>query len=312
MAGAPWMLRKGRANQLTVLTFHRISNEKDFFFNPIRPADLEQLLTYLMKHYSIIGFKSVNDKTSKPKLILSFDDGYYDFVENALPILVKYNLPCNLNLVNACLNSNGIIWTQVLNDVFNYLKDNSITDDKIIEKYSPGFDHSGRNWMNYYLSFFRALLNTKKTERNSILDELLKEYPARKTYRMMNWNDAALCTRSDVEIGSHSYTHDSLKTLGSYEEIKLEIDQSIAEIQAKLNMKVNIMAFPNGQYNQMVLDVCASNGLNYVLASDNKTTPLTGLKDKTAVVERIHMVGESVPEMILRSELFHARLRSFV
>lgn len=309
MGGLPWALRKAKGDQLTVLSFHRITNEEDFFFSPIRPEDFERLLHYLIKHYSIIGFKDVDKDTPKPKLILSFDDGYYDFVENVLPLIIKHKLSCNMNVVNACLNNNHIIWTQQLNDLFNYLRTNSIVDSKIIEKYSPGFAQCGGDWIRYHTLFFRVLLNMKKTERDSIINELLSQYPARQTYRMMNWTDAALCVQHGVEIGCHTYTHDSLKTLRSEVEIDTEVKRSVDELEARLKIRVNIVALPNGQYNEQVLNVCAKNNIDYVLASNDKTTSKEAMTEKGALIGRIHMIDESVPAMILRSELFHGRLR---
>src|SRR5689334_14309883 len=105
-------------NSLTVLSLHRISPDIDFFWQPIHPDTFDQLLKYVKKHYEVICFRDLNSlpKTNaRPYLILSFDDGYYDYIEYALPLLKKNNLPSNHNLVVSCLESNQLIWTQRLN-----------------------------------------------------------------------------------------------------------------------------------------------------------------------------------------------------
>lgn len=109
--GIPSLLRLKKNGFLTVLCLHRISDERDFFFNPIQVKTFELLINYLSKYYTIIPFFDAEKKTLKPKLILSFDDGYYDFIEHAMPILKKKGLPANHNIVNDCVNNNATIWT---------------------------------------------------------------------------------------------------------------------------------------------------------------------------------------------------------
>src|SRR5690554_3053054 len=120
--GGAKALRFLNRDVISVLCLHRISNDLDYFFDPIKPSEFEKLVNYCNKYYSITTFSAINEKTEKPKLIFSFDDGYYDFLENAIPILNRYNLPSNHNFVNSCLNSNTTIWTQKVNDIFNHLR----------------------------------------------------------------------------------------------------------------------------------------------------------------------------------------------
>ena len=93
--GVPSILRIGKSNQLTILSLHRVSPERDFFFDPIDPIVFRKLLKYVQKHYKVISFQELEDisiiKSKKPLLILSFDDGYVDFYEYALPILTDFN-----------------------------------------------------------------------------------------------------------------------------------------------------------------------------------------------------------------------------
>ena len=141
------LLRMSKKNSITVLSLHRISEERDFFFNPIKPSTFVKLLEYCCKYYEITTFEDVHKPSAKAKLILSFDDGYYDFIEFAMPIMKKMGIPSNHNIVNSCANSNEVIWTQKLNDVFNFMKINDITNDNIIKTTST---FQG-NWMQYYL-----------------------------------------------------------------------------------------------------------------------------------------------------------------
>src|SRR5258705_10541707 len=94
--GGTRILRTQKKNKITVLNLPRITPEQDFFFKPITPAHFESLLKYVAKHYNVItigeihSLQTARERKQKPYLILSFDDGYYDFMEYALPLLIKY------------------------------------------------------------------------------------------------------------------------------------------------------------------------------------------------------------------------------
>src|SRR5690554_1611482 len=203
--GGAKILRSLKGDKITVLCIHRISDDYDFFFDPIKPKEFELLVKYCIKHYSIVSFSQINTKTEKPKLIFSFDDGYYDFIENAIPILDKYKLPSNHNFVNACLNDNQVIWTQKINDVFNHIRNNSIHNDIIINEITGAFDG---NWWKYYMNLLNHLFENESSQRNKIIDTLIKKYNIKSNYRMMDWDDLKLCKeKHNVEIGSHTYNH---------------------------------------------------------------------------------------------------------
>lgn len=308
--GVPALLRKAKGRDITVLCFHRVSRERDFFFDPVDPESFEKIVQYCSKNYHITSFARVNEPASKPKLILSFDDGYYDFMENVVPVLVKYNIPCNHNLVNSCLSHNTTIWTQQLNDIFNHLRTNHITDNKTIAETSGPFTN---DWFAYYNAFFQKLLTLKKEERDDILGSLLAAYKLKPAYRMMNWEDASLCAgKYQVEIGCHTYTHDCLATLDTREELDAEIGRSLEELEARLGNKISLFAPPNGRYNQATLDYLKEKGIEHILILDDKTAVPASLQTKGTLVSRINMGNEPLPLMILRAEQFHAKLKKLL
>ena len=308
--GIPYLLRRSKRNNVTVLNFHRISDEHDFFFPPIKPMLFEKLLVYCMKHYSIISFEMINEETEKPKMILSFDDGYYDFIEYAIPILNKYKIPSNHNLVNICLNENEPIWTQVMNDIFNHMKLNSIIDDDIVMEYGTSFQNANKNWISYYNSFFQYMLKLNKSKREEVLEKLIHRYSIKNSSRMMSWDDARLCLNSyQVEIGSHSYSHDNLSSTTNHETYNYEIKKSIDELEEKLKTKINIIALPNGQFNKSCIDYCHQLTVKNVLLVNDQLNEVSDVNNNFNLINRVYLVNESIEEMILRVELFHSKIK---
>lgn len=306
--GVAKILRTLRGDQITVLCLHRISNDFDFFFDPIKPTEFELLVKYCMKHYSIISFSNIHTTTSKPKLIFSFDDGYYDFMENAIPILSKYNLPSNHNFVNSSLNNNQVIWTQKVNDIFNYLKNSLIVDDEIINELSGNF---GNNWWKYYMGFLNHLFESDSGQRDKIIDTLIKKYNIESNYRMMDWNDLKTCKeKHNVEIGSHTYNHVTFNNQTKAEVIDLEIGKSIEELENYLQEKINIVSLPNGKFNDLTMNYIQNKEIEFVLLVNDKFNKTTNLTDNFNPINRIYLIQEPSNEMILRMEGLHAKIKA--
>lgn len=304
--GASRVLRNMKGESVTIVSLHRISNEQDYFFDPIKPEVFEELLKYCLQHYHITTFEKIEEWSAKPKLILSFDDGYYDFIEYALPVISKYGVPCNHNLVNACLNKGQIIWTQRMNDVFNHLKSNYITHDELVEKYGSRFNG---NWWAYYINFFYKMLSLGKEERNAVINALTKKYDIRKTYRMMTWDDVKYCVENfNVEIGCHTYNHESLNSLVEKQELDNEVGLALREMREKLNLPINILSLPNGQFNETVIEYAKQAGVKYLLLVNGEINKMKSLKSDFNMINRINLINEDMKQIILRIELFHTKL----
>ncbi|MGV0961452.1 MAG: polysaccharide deacetylase family protein [Limnohabitans sp.] len=106
---------------MTILTFHRVSNEPDVLWPPMRVYVFERMMAFLAKETAVVSLESLpwlGTYPDKPLVCISFDDGYLDFYENALPILQKYGLPCHHNICPGLIDAGKLPWTA---DVSHYL-----------------------------------------------------------------------------------------------------------------------------------------------------------------------------------------------
>ncbi len=318
--GVTKTLRSRKKNKLTVLNLHRVSPEKDFFFRPLPPGQFESLLQYISKHYNVTTFSEFESanvsgkKNAKPFLILSFDDGYYDFIEYALPLLVKYDLPSNHNIVNTCVNNNEIIWTHRLNNIFNHAMERNIDRAwPMPDGTSFSLATSNNNWTQLYFPVFKTLLNTPYQERLQWISEMEKEFSTTVNCPMMNWDHINECTRHKVEIGSHTYHHDVLSTITNYNDLLNEIKRSKEEIEIHIKQPVSILALPNGQSNKDIEKACAEAGIKDILLVDEKATDMNSIgPGKINLISRINIIEEDPAIMYLRTELFHSKFRKYV
>ena len=315
-AGMPAILRLSKRNHLTILCLHQISEDADFFFNPIKPRAFEKLVKYLLKHYTIIGFNDLADlkkPLTKPALILSFDDGYYDFYENALPILDKYKLISNHNVVTECADTNAVIWTQRLNYIFNHCRENDIEPKFDGDDLTFGKPASNQDWLNYNLKTLKRLLQMPRAERMKLIGEKENALSLAPAYRMMNWREIAECAKHRVEIGSHTRTHDALPTISDRESLEFEIVESKTEIERHIGKTVDILALPNGQGSKSIDEAARAAGYKHLLyVNDGVNEFPDNSGSRMNVYERILLVDESPAEMVLRTEMFHSKARKYI
>lgn len=82
-----------------VLMYHMVTEDKDFF--AVTPAQLRTQLETISHCADIVPLADIvalaKGKRFKRDIVaLTFDDGYRDFIENALPILHEYGAPATL------------------------------------------------------------------------------------------------------------------------------------------------------------------------------------------------------------------------
>ncbi len=89
--------------RMTVLLYHSISNSSDFF--AVSPDMFERQMQYIAKYGAPVPLSRAfahaqGDAVTRDSVAITFDDGYKDFVTNALPILEKYNIPATVFLLS--------------------------------------------------------------------------------------------------------------------------------------------------------------------------------------------------------------------
>lgn len=310
--GLHHLLRRSKRGTLTVLSLHRVSPDRNHFWNPIQPQRFEKLLEYVSKNYKVISFSELTEvqgSDGQPLLILSFDDGYLDFYEYALPLLRSYGLPSNHNIVIDAAEHGKLIWTERLNLIFQHCLDKGLDFEMQLDDRNYRKERISNDSMPFYLEIFRMLLALSEEERSAHLDDLENRYPYTERREMMSWDQLRECLDAQVEIGCHSWTHPNLNTLKE-EALQMELFDSAKRLEERLGIHVDIMAPPNGQLNQKVEGFLEDSSYRYVLKVDDQVNELPlGLSSGPHYISRINMIDEPISEMILRLEGLHYRFR---
>ncbi len=288
-------------SKILILNFHRISDEHSPAYPPIPVKVFDQILGYLKKRFSIIPLEEVHYSSSgkKSRLVITFDDAYLDFYENALPLLVKYNIPAVQNIITQCAESGKPMWTQRLN---------KLVEAYFHEKREVELSNSGviypdeirrKDTEGVALLLYRRLLDN--LGREEILTDLSEQLGTKyKETKMMRWQHIREAMEKGVNVGSHTHNHQNL-TLIKEEQLKFELEYSAQLIKEKTGMNPSVVAFPNGQYNQRVVEAAKKTGYQYLLAVDEKSyKPRKNASEDAVILPRFNIYNVSFWKSFLR------------
>lgn len=262
-----------KQNVIPILSLHRVSPRPNYFWSPLTPVLFDDMLTFLKKHFHLVTLHEIDEINSKkPKLVLSFDDGYYDFIEYAMPILDKHGVKANHNIIPSQLLGEKALWNIALYDFFQAAPPSLLKEVRF-----NGFDakaYIGRNVNKIKLGLHasRALKKLTCAQRAPIIHHLetrffsqLGPYETTRMIRLHEMNDLL----NYHEIGVHSYWHNNMGN----ESMEYFIDDfklCQAFFQNNSFPPLDIYAFPNGSYRQEQIDYLKNNHIKHVLLVDDQ------------------------------------------
>lgn len=250
--------------RLIILNLHRISDQINPYYSSLTPKLFEDLLKFISQHFNVVTFEelSYSGPSDKPYLILSFDDGFYDFFEVVLPLLERYRFKANLNVIPACLDSGLPVWDVALTDILNAAPISLVTRLKL-----PGFSYavSESNKAYFALALTKYLKNKNKVERQVCWEEILSLFSHVDVYptRMLTKSDL-LSFAGEHEIGVHSYSHETMGVESDDFFIK-DFFNCKDYFYNQLKLPLFIYSFPSGSYRVEQIDFLLSQGIKNVL-----------------------------------------------
>jgi peptidoglycan/xylan/chitin deacetylase (PgdA/CDA1 family) len=237
-----------------VLMFHRVLPEKQItipnaystFGTLISQEYFENVLSCLTE--SGFQFVTVSELTSRgntDKLVaLTFDDGYSDNFEFALPILQKYNATATFFPVVSPCKDNSVLPL----DIYYQCVDEMDLEDKERAEYITGITKKNFYW-------------TEPEKQLNMLHSLFKALPQKSRVSYMSAEQIKELSDIGFEIGSHGMTH-SLLTANYMNEQKTlyELQESKQWLEAVTGLPVNAYCFPAGCYNSKMIELAKEVG----------------------------------------------------
>ena len=262
--GNPLMLRRRldrvrSAGVTTILNLHRVASEDGSSYPPLAPALFEELLGFVTREFSVVSFAELGEHSSRLKLVLSFDDGYRDFVTHAVPAMKRHGVRANQNIIPKCVET-GLPPLNVLAQDFVGKAPRELVVGLNVPSYSGPRDRGFGAHLSHFLKM------RPQAEQERLADVLVPQFFAWDGFNptpMMN-ADEVRNVAADHEIGAHSFVHASME-FETDDYLQADVKRCADWFGEKLSLPMRIYAFPNGSCRQGQADKVLGQGVDHVL-----------------------------------------------
>lgn len=253
------ILHKLNPRHLTVLNYHRISDHHapDFeTFKPnvsATPGEFARQMDYLQRHFNIVSIHEMHawleGKADLPKYpaLITFDDGYYDNLSNALPVLTKRGIPALVFVTTDYINRNKAPFWDMVAFCF-YRSKRKMGQLPLLGEREWGTRNSCDALIREFSEAIKYLPAPEKKETLERLQEILEVKIGKGEFSnlFLNWDQVRELRAAGIDIGAHTITHPIL-TLIPIDAADTEISDSKTMIENQLGERVSSFAYPNGQ-----------------------------------------------------------------
>jgi len=262
-----------------ILLYHRIIDlPSDPQLLCVSSKHFAEHLNILKKYTHSISLQRLNQDLRNETLInrsvaITFDDGYFDNLQNAEPLLGQFGIPATIFVASGYIGSgrefwwdelerlllrpnilpaafrlsiNGRTYQGELKEWATYGEDDYRCNQEwnILEKDDPTSRH------RHYRTLCQFLRPLPDKNRREVLDELAalvcKESQEKMAHRILSAEEISRLDKySFIEIGSHTVTHPVLSKLSPSEQ-RAEIRTSKIQLEKIVGHPIKSFAFPYG------------------------------------------------------------------
>jgi peptidoglycan/xylan/chitin deacetylase (PgdA/CDA1 family) len=275
---------------LTVVTYHRVADrvaaarELDEHVVDTTPDRFEQQLAFITRWFDPIGiddllaFRKHGRPLPRNPILVTFDDGYRDNHDVALPVLRRHGVRATFFVATHFVEARRLFWW----DRINLLLKRS-TRDRVELEYPVRAAYAidtptGRG------EAIRAALRTVKSTYDLDLERFLgdlaracgvtlgaEDERALVERIVMTWDHVRALRAAGMDVQSHTATHRVVQTLPDTA-LERELKTSRATLEAVLNEPVRAVSYPVGRardYDRRIRDLVS--GAGYELGFSNAT-----------------------------------------
>ena len=241
--------RSGKS-KLLILSYHRVLKSSDHLFPEIVDVEsFENHLEVLTNYFNVIPLHEAIKLMAVGKLpcravSITFDDGYRDNVDNALPLLKKWGVTATFFISTGFFKTKKK-WKDIVieakRNTTKHMIDLSEFDLPILqlstctEKYSA---------IGHILP---KIKNKKPNERLIISKSIASKLGSNISVElMMDESGVITLAENGMDIGGHTVTHPILSSLEAGESMA-EIHDGIGVLEKIINNKISLFAYPNGR-----------------------------------------------------------------
>lgn len=241
------LLSRGK---LLTFIFHRIAAEQD----PLLPhtpdsRTFDLLMASVAEIFQVLPLDEAVDRLTRNSLprravCITFDDGYANNHDEALPILQRYHLPATFFVASGFIDG-GIMWNDMLLEAVRGARDEMDVSDIIADGVYP--TRSIAEKRATFAALLRALKYQDAQARNEKACGIWERFADRRGGdTMLTSAKLKALNNAGMLIGGHTVSHPILHSLTTAR-ARAEIADNKAQLESIIGDKVTLFAYPNGQ-----------------------------------------------------------------
>jgi peptidoglycan/xylan/chitin deacetylase (PgdA/CDA1 family) len=267
-----------KPGQAAVLMYHGVVAESPSLLNwrHVSAADFDCHLRLLRRHCNVVTLAALfagDIRRDALNVAITFDDGFRNNFEVAIPVLQRYRLPASFFVTGSNEAGMSVLWPDFLDLAARYAHGDVLIDGRTFTKHGARYvcvdtgtplasviREERPDWQFkkcVYAAFSRWAPNLFRPDFRPYW-ELMSDAQIKAASRVPG-----------ITIGSHGYYHNNLGSLpldGAVDELR----KSKAYLKSLLDGEVVELAFPDGSYTPALVQAASDLGFSRQLAVDHR------------------------------------------
>ena len=237
-------------NRLNIFIFHRVLAVPDSIF-PDEPdsARFNEIMGWVGSWFNVLPLDTAVDALKSGKLprraaAITFDDGYADNHDIALPILQRHGLTATFFIATGFLNG-GRMWNDTIIESVRHCKQPELNLTSLkLGCHAIASSEQKKRAIEIIISQIKYRSLAKRLEITEQVAELAKIHPTNNL--MMTSQQVQAMRDAGMQIGAHTVSHPILARTDAYT-AREEISSSKTILESLLLEPIRMFAYPNGK-----------------------------------------------------------------
>jgi peptidoglycan/xylan/chitin deacetylase (PgdA/CDA1 family) len=262
-----WARRRAAKLGVVVITLHRVLPDSEYntaLLQPgmaVRASTFQRFLEYITRHCECV----LPDTTfgpdlatahRRPRLALTFDDGWKDNFETAFPISRKHGTRFTIFICPQMISRRAKFWTETIAGLWATAQ-RAGKVDLIRTLCGPQASTSADSLIESLKHISPKDRETRIAQLQGALEPYTERASAAKE-QLLTWSDVKEMAAAGISFGSHTNSHAILTDIPGSDAVQ-ELTESKSAIEAELNACASF-AYPNGDWSPQIRDLVAQSG----------------------------------------------------
>jgi peptidoglycan/xylan/chitin deacetylase (PgdA/CDA1 family) len=242
--------------RLSILIFHRVLSQPDPMFpGEVDVRQFDEMLQWVKRWCNVLPLDVATARLKDGTLparaaAITFDDGYADNHDNALPILQRHGLSATFFIATGYLDGG-----RMFNDTVIEAVRNSTADQVDLQDFGLRPPSGASRWplgsaaarAEVIGAILGCIKYAEPAQRQGLADAIAARFGAKlPTDLMMSSDQVRAMRRAGMQIGAHTDSHPILARLNQ-QSVRDEILLGKNRLEALLDEPVTMFAYPNGR-----------------------------------------------------------------